>query len=155
MWYVCAQLINPKRFLIILYAFGSDFYHSLCSCSVLTSFFIFLKCSVLQNRCLSFRDSRKFLRLASHAAQVTSSSRSFCDSSCDSPMTRENFHDSPSHETPRNSFLKGFSWETCFKPLLSSLKLLFHYFYIKTQSIWIVFHSINISKVIINFFHWF
>ena len=24
--------INPKIFLIILYAFGSDFYHSLCSC---------------------------------------------------------------------------------------------------------------------------
>ena len=60
-----------------------------------------------------------------------------------------------SHETPRNSFLKGFSWETYFKPLSSSLKPLFQYFYIKTQSIWIVFHSINISKVIINSFHWF
>ena len=56
---------------------------------------------------------------------------------------------------PRNSFLKGFPWETCFKPLLSSLKPLFHYFYIKTQSIWMVFHFISISKVIINFFHWF
>ena len=28
---------------------------------------------------------------------------------------------SPSRETPRNSFLKGFLWETCFKPLPSSL----------------------------------
>jgi len=31
--------INPKRFLIILYVFGSDFYHSLCSCLVFTLFF--------------------------------------------------------------------------------------------------------------------
>ena len=63
--------------------------------------------------------------------------------------------DSPSHETPRNSFLKGFLWETCFKPLPSSLKPFFQYFYIKTQPIWMVFHSINISKVIINSFHYF
>ena len=76
--------------------------------------------------------------------------------------TRENFHDSLNHETPRNNFLKGFSWETCFKPLSSSikplpssLKPLFQYFYIKTQSIWMVFHSINISMVILNSFHWF
>ena len=62
--------------------------------------------------------------------------------------------DSPSHETPKNSFLKSFLWETYFKPLLFSLKPLFHYFYIKIQSIWMVFHSINISKVIINYFHW-
>ena len=64
-------------------------------------------------------------------------------------------HDSPNRETPRNRFLKGFLWETCFKPLPSSLKHLFHYFYTKTKSIWMVFHSINISKVIINSFHWF
>lgn len=88
--------------------------------------------------------------------------------------TRENFHgwnsrlklaargllateprDSPSREMPRNSFLKGFLWETCFKPLPSSLKPLFQYFYIKIQPIWMVFHSINISKVIINSFHYF
>ena len=55
----------------------------------------------------------------------------------------------------RNSFLKSFSWETYFKPLLSYLKPLFQYFYIKTQLIWMIFHSINISKVIINSFHWF
>ena len=60
-----------------------------------------------------------------------------------------------SRETPRNSFLKSFSRETCFKPLPSSFQPLFQYFYIKTQSIWMVFHSINISKVIINSFHWF
>ena len=32
--------INPKSFLIILYVFGSGFYHSLCSCLVLILFFI-------------------------------------------------------------------------------------------------------------------
>ena len=61
--------------------------------------------------------------------------------------------DSPNRRMPRNNFLKGFLWETCFKPLPSSLKPLFQYFYIKTQPIWMVFHSINISKVIINSFH--
>ena len=33
--------INPKRFLIILYVFGSDFYYSLCLCLVLTLFSLF------------------------------------------------------------------------------------------------------------------
>ena len=36
--------------------------------------------------------------------------------------------DSPSRETPRNSFLKGFLWETCFKPLPSSLNPSFNIF---------------------------
>ena len=69
--------------------------------------------------------------------------------------TCKNFHNLLSREMPRNSFLKGFSRETCFKPLPSSLKPIFQYFYIKTQSIWMVFHSINISKVILNYFFWF
>ena len=81
--------------------------------------------------------------------------RVFHDSFRDSLPTCKNFHDSLSRETPRNSFLKGFLWEICFKPLPSSLKFLFQYFYIKTQSIWMVFYSINISKVILNSFHWF
>ena len=58
-------------------------------------------------------------------------------------------------KTPKNSFLKSFSWETYFKPFPTSLKPLFQYFYIKTQSIWIIFYSINISKVILNSFLWF
>ena len=57
-----------------------------------------------------------------------------------------------SHESPKNSVLKGFLWETSFKPLTSSLKPLFQYFYIKTQPIWMVFHSINISKVLRTYF---
>ena len=57
-------------------------------------------------------------------------------------------------ESPKNNFL-NFLWKTCFKPLSSSFKPLFQYFYIKIQSIWMVFHSINISKVILNCFHWF
>ena len=77
----------------------------------------------------------------------------------DSLTTCENSHDSlrdsPNRETPRNNFLKSFLWETYFKPLPSFLKPLFQYFYIKTQSFWMVFHSINISKVILNSFHCF
>ena len=64
-------------------------------------------------------------------------------------------NDSPSREMPRISFLKSFFVENLFKPLPSSFKPLFQYFYIKTQSIWIIFHSINISKVIIKSFHLF
>ena len=59
----------------------------------------------------------------------------------------------PVVKRPKSAFYRAFSWETCFKPLSSSLKPLFQYFYIKTQPIWMVFHSINISKVIINSFH--
>ena len=108
---------------------------------------------MLKNRCQSFswltRDS-----LATHQSwnsQVTSSSKSFQDLQ---KFLRLNSWFT-SRKTPRNNFLKGFSWETCFKPLPSFLKPLIQYFYIKTQPIWMVFHSINISKVILNSFHWF
>ena len=93
------------------------------------------------------RDSQKFsrLKLATRSLLATHSrlAKIFATEPCDSP----------SRETPRNSFLKGFLWEICFKPLPSSLKPLFQYFFIKTQPICMVFHSINISKVIINSFH--
>ena len=47
--------INPKRFLIILYVFGSDFYHFLCLCLVLTLFFNVWTCSGLKkNKCQIF-----------------------------------------------------------------------------------------------------
>ena len=85
------------------------------------------------------RDSRKFSRLKLAARGLLATEP--CDS--------------PSRESPRNSFLMGFLWETCFKPLPSSLKPLFQYFYIKIQPIWMVFHSFNISKVFINSFHYF
>ena len=85
-------------------------------------------CKFIQKLLLLTRNSRKFSQLISQF------------SSC---------------KTPRNSFLKCYSWKTCFKPLLSSLKPLFQYFYIKTQSIWMVFHFITISKVILNSFHCF
>ena len=36
--------------MIILYVFGSDFYHSLCLCRMLTLFFIVLACFVLKKQ---------------------------------------------------------------------------------------------------------
>ena len=60
-----------------------------------------------------------------------------------------------SHENFLISFLKGISWDICFKLLPSSPKPLFSCFYIKTQLNSSFFHSINISKVIFNSFHWF
>ena len=56
--YVCSTtcLIKLKRFLIILYVFGSDFCHPLCLCLVLTLFFIVLNmfCVEKKKRCQSF-----------------------------------------------------------------------------------------------------
>ena len=93
------------------------------------------------------RDSRKFslLKLATRGLLATHSRLV--------KIFATEPRDSPSREMPRNSFLKGFLWETCFKPLSSSLKPLFQYFYIKTQPIWMNFHFINISKVFINSFY--
>ena len=162
MWCVCAQLYmdQSKKFLIILYVFGSKFYYSLCSCLVLTLFFIVWACFVLKNRCQNFSllilatlASSKFWLLFLATRPVARPSSKF---------TQNGFATYSwlisrlaSHETPRNSFLKGFLWEICFKPLPSSLKPLFQYFYIKTQLIWMVFHFINIFKVILNSFLWF
>ena len=47
-------LINPKIFLIILYVFGSDFYHSLYSCLVLTLFFHCLNMFCFEKQVLEF-----------------------------------------------------------------------------------------------------
>ena len=48
-------------------------------------------------------------------------------------LTREKFRESASRENVEISFLKGISWDICFKLLPSSPKPLFQCFYIKTQ----------------------
>ena len=112
---------------------------------------------MLKNRCQSF--SRLNWQLASSETPIASSSRSFGDSLATHSRLAKIFatepSNSPSRETPRISFLKSFFMGNLFKPLPSSFKPLFQYFYIKNQSIWMVFHSINISKVIINSFRLF
>ena len=75
------------------------------------------------------RDSRKFSRLKLATRGLLATHSQLAKIFATEPR------DSPSREMPRNSFLKGFLWETCFKPLPSSLKPLFQYFYIKTQPI--------------------
>ena len=125
---MCAQLyINQsKKIFDHLYVFGSDFYHSLCSYLVLTLFFIVLNMFCVEKQVLEFfaTHSRLAKIFVTHLA-----TRQSCNSSCEfiqklswlilwlarnSLMTRENFHDSSSRETPRNNFLKSFSWETYF-----------------------------------------
>ena len=149
MWYVCGQLYMDQTKKI--------FDHFICIWKWFLSLFVFMFSAyfVLNMFCVEKQVSEFF---ATHFAtrqsqnlQVVSSSRSCCNSLA----THENFRNSPNYEMPKNSFLKSFSWEICFKRLTSSLKPLFQYFYIKTQSIWMVFHSINISKLILNSFHWF
>ena len=63
--------IKPKRFLIILYVFGSDFYHLLCSCLVLTLFFIILNMFCVEKQVLEFLTTH----LATH--QLRNASRKF------------------------------------------------------------------------------
>ena len=76
--------IKPKRFLIILYVFGSDFYHSLYSCFVLTLFFIILNMFCVEKQVLEF--------LATHLAthQLRNASRKFIQKlsrlACNSPV---------------------------------------------------------------------
>ena len=53
--------IKPKRFLIILSVFGSDFYHSLWSCSVLTFVFIFLSMFCIEKQVSEFFATRLWL----------------------------------------------------------------------------------------------
>ena len=62
---MCVQLhmIKLKIFLIILYIFGSDFYHSFCSCLVLTLFFIVLSMFCIQKQVSEFLATR----LATHS----------------------------------------------------------------------------------------
>ena len=111
---------------------------------------------MLKKRCQNFLAtlaSSEFWLLILVTHPVARSSHEFTQNSFTTPLRL--ISRLASCEMPKNSFLKSFSWETCFKPLPYSLKPLFQYFYIKTQSIWMVFHSINISKVILNSFLWF
>ena len=154
MWCMCAQIyMDQSKFF---------FDHFICIWKWFLSLFVLgfnaLLCFSLFKHVLYWKTSVRVFRdsLVTHDSPITKpQSWVHPKAFATHLVTRENFRDSPSRETPRNSILKGFSWETCFKPLPSSLKFLFHYLYIKTQSIWMVFHSINTSKVILNSFLWF
>ena len=127
---------------------------------MLTLFFIVWACFVLKNRCQNFLllilatlMSSEFWLLVLATCPVARPSSEFTQNGF---VTHSQLISRLTNcKMPKNSFLKGFLCEICFKPLPSSLKPLFQYFYIKTQSIWMVFHSINISKVILNSFIWF
>ena len=150
---------NQKYFLIILYVFGSDFYHSLCSYSVHTLFFTVLNMFCVEKQVSEFfaTHSRLVKIFVTHLAtrQSHNVSREFIQKL--SRLISRLAHDSLAHrqsQIAQKQLFKGLFVGNLF-PLPSSLKPLFHYFYIKTQSILKVFHSINISKVILNSFHWF
>ena len=97
----------------------------------------------------------EFLATCVSCQQATSFGYSFWRlASCEFTQKGDLARDSSVAKRPESAFC-SILWETCFKPLPPSLKPLFQYFYIKTQPIWIFFHSINISKVILNSFNWF
>ena len=137
MSYSFVRLYLSYSFLIILYVFGSDFYHSLCLCLVLTLFFHCLKLFCFEKQVSEF--------LATHfgyLCELPVLATRFGDLQAMSPSREFTQKDFATHsqlssrlasrETPRISFLKSFSWKICLKPLLSFLKPLFQYFYIKT-----------------------
>ena len=158
MWYVSAQLYIDQSKKI--------FDHFTCFWKWFLSLFVFMFSAYFVFYCLNMfcveKQVLEFFSTQLVTRQSWNPSRKFIQKlwrlTHDSLATHKQLekifaiepHNSPSRETSRNSFLNGFLWETYFKPLPSSLKPLFHYFYIKTQSILMVFHSISISKVIIN-----
>ena len=151
MWCVCAQLYmnQSKKF----------FDHFICFWKWFLLLFVFMFNAYFVFHCLNMFCVEKQVLEFFATQLVTRQSRVHPEALATHSRFAKIFatepRDSPSRKMPRNRFLKGFLWETCFKPLPSSLKHLFHYFYTKTKSIWMVFHSINISKVIINSFYWF
>ena len=104
--------INPKIFLIILYVFGSDFYHSLCPCLVLALFSLFKHVLCWKTSVRIFGYS--FWRLASRETQSQVLATHFGDLQAirlSHEVTQNvlaTYSQLASRETPRNSFLKSF-----------------------------------------------
>ena len=163
MWCVCAQsyMVQSKKI----------FDHFICFWKWFLSLFVFMFTAYFVFHCLNmfciekktsvrvFRGSAGDLLVAKPQSRVhpeafgdslAACSRLTCDSR---KFSQLNLATRLVAKRPKSAFYRAFSWEACFKPLPSSLKPLFQYFYIKTQPMWMVFHSINISKVIINSFH--
>ena len=105
--------INPKRFLIILYIFGSGFYYSLCSCLVLTLFFIYLNMFCFEKQVSEFLATHfgYLLELPVLATcfgdlQVTSPSCKFTQKGFATHSRLSSWL--ASRKTPRINFLKSF-----------------------------------------------
>ena len=124
--------INPKSFLIILYVFGSDFYHSVFMFSTYFFFHCLSMFSVEKqvSEFLATIVSNEFWLLILATRLVTRPSHEFTQIGFTTHS--QLILQLANCKTPWNSFLNGFSWETYFKPLPSSLKPLFQFFYIKT-----------------------
>ena len=95
--------IKPKSFLIILYEFGSDFYHFLYSCFVLTLFFIVLNMFCVDKMGVRvFRDSlvarKNFRDLSGNSPVAQLKLRVHLKAFATHLVTHENFRDLPSCE---------------------------------------------------------
>ena len=151
MWCVCAQLYMDQSKRI--------FDHFICFWKWFLSLFVFMFSFYFIFHCLNLfyveKQVLEFFTTQLATRQLRNPIREFIQkiwrlTRNSWKFLRLNLATRPVTKRPK---IKGFLWETCFKHLPSFYKPLFQYFYIKTQSIWIVFHSINISKVIINYFH--
>ena len=105
--------INPKRFLIILYVFGSDFYHSLYSCLVLTLFFYCLNMFCFEKQLLEFLATQfgylcelPILATRFDDLQATSLTRKFTHKGFATHLRLNSRL--ASRKTPKISFLKSF-----------------------------------------------
>ena len=129
MWCVCAQLYMDQS--------KNIFDHFICFWKWFLSFFVSMFSAYFVSHCLSMfcveKQVLEFLTTHSGDLQAARPSHEVTQN----VLVTHSWL--VSHETPRISFLKSFFMETYFKHLLSSLKPLFQYFYIKTQSIWMVF----------------
>ena len=134
MWCVCAQLYMDQTKKI--------FDHFICIWKWFLSLFVFMFSAYIVFHCLNMFYVEKQVSKFFTTQLATRQSRVHPEVLATHSQLAKIFatepRDSSSRETPKNSFLKGFLWETCFKPLPSSLKPLFQFCFIKTQPIWMV-----------------
>ena len=149
--------IKLKRFLITLFVFGSVFYHSLSLSFVLkilffnvSSLFLCWKTGV-RGFCESFATWLRVTKLKNAYLAFLVIKQWV------SQVARESLASWPLGKWPDQLFHGNFVsfWSKTPHMTPSSPNPLFQSFYIKTQLLSIVLHSINISKIIFNTFNWF
>ena len=114
---------KPNRFLFFLFAFGSDLYHP-CFSKFFKLFFVWKTCFlgvfVIYFMCkLNWELNGPILKFFNFGQRV---SQLFCDYFASNPYPRKFPTSCKNYQI---SFLKGISWDICFKLLPSSPKSLF------------------------------
>ena len=125
---MCAQLYMDQSEKI--------FDHFICFWKWFLSLFVFMFSTYFVFHCLNMFYVEKKVSKFFTTRQSRNPSREFIQklwrlTRNSRKFSRLNLATHPIAKRPKITFKGLFSWETCFEPLPSSLKPLFHYFYIK------------------------